>query len=1283
MKERRKNMAYQTDDLVFDIEIRKNLFVLTQFYPTQHKFIISYLEGSNKLTHIDKFNARYQHGDILASYNKDGQIVLNNLAIATKNNETNLQFIQRLSNQITDVNKTIRSFLHPFTQSKKVHQYLIDYINRENPSLKRTHNANFEFENLANPDCFAKFAARYGVVSNFNDAYEGWTKKRLSSSADKMLNDTHSLLNFNRQSTNLTLNDYYYPLKDLDFKDSIRQENRGLRIGYNSEEYDETMIAHLLTTYINHNNFLNLMPKAWQYYQENYQSPMSAYWNAQFQNTKFTNYQAWLLASIKDFFQNIRSIMPASLTDFNSKMFANRRMSSTLDYKTDAFYTKKAYDNANRYVDLMLLLPHPQPLKQVAGMFGLQIKESKSNSDPTKEMPSLEDMTDVIAYNISDVYVTKQLFEIPGFQSTYANRKALIDQYEVLNYQHDDSDTKHKMTPATGDPLKIRRDRVTVNHTNPRIMENIIAPYPNTKLVDKPVVDFIYPAPDVAKEHGIEPYDVLEDTMKWAKEHIPDGKNVFMPIYKYYAQFRGKNFNSEQNGAIKNQQKIVAWNDDRVNIPTRNLADVTSHATVEPLTDKDDLVYKDSNGKLTRISHTKFENKVIKNLPIQNVLGDFVKYADKTHTTVIPSRGWYNASIGGIHGAEDKAELFKADIVKQNQYGSYLIVLKQNNQFITDLTPDEMLQHWEKTYNELYEDRLAKYTSNLIHKLNKEERKTLRQQNRKMNQDIIMPTVTGEEKKLKSVITFHKDGSFSYKIPAPIKKWDDSKVNKRYRYTSTGKTRHQDFNSYYPTLTVRLEIAKNVDGVDQYKIIYIDRLHNKAMAKDPKNSKEVQRKYNIKQQPQKLLLNSLTGIADAKGKMRSKVRVNNRITQMRIIGQLFAWRIGQALALAGAKIVSTNTDGLYASDIDEHTNDQIVKEQTEHMVLGVKPEEVDNFISKDTNNRLEYANGKIQEAKGGTLTAWKGPLWDKKLSHPALNDRVLAEYLAKYNDSVNKEFDWEFAKQELLKFKEKTLQEENGKEKFLIFLQWIMRSNPSSKNFIFANQLKQEEGNWVLDRDQQPVYIEQTNRVFLITEKGQQILNPNQKQPLSLFKASTQIVSTESGVKKHITNTLNNGFGDADPDQLDKINDALYTWKPDVSAFDFVDNPKLIKQFIKDFNHLDDDLRKQELYVENDPLALKVMQHFLSHDELIDATNGVWGQLLYSIEPKGQPTRNKIADCSLAKINDFKEGQFVYLNNRALADYSDDLKQKLIDNIDYDAYVDIVQDKFEKAWQNV
>ena len=58
---------------------------------------------------------------------------------------------------------------------------------------------------------------------------------------------------------------------------------------------------------------------------------------------------------------------------------------------------------------------------------------------------------------------------------------------------------------------------------------------------------------------------------------------------------------------------------------------------------------------------------------------------------------------------------------------------------------------------------------------------------------------------------------------------------------------------------------------------------------------------------------------------------------MRIIGQIFAWRIGQAQVYEGARIPSTNTDGLFTI-MDETLNNKILDEQSKHINVDIEPE---------------------------------------------------------------------------------------------------------------------------------------------------------------------------------------------------------------------------------------------------------------------------------------------------------------------------------------------------------
>lgn len=122
--------------------------------------------------------------------------------------------------------------------------------------------------------------------------------------------------------------------------------------------------------------------------------------------------------------------------------------------------------------------------------------------------------------------------------------------------------------------------------------------------------------------------------------------------------------------------------------------------------------------------------------------------------------------------------------------------------------------------------------------------------------------------------------------------------------------------------------------------------------------------------------------------------------------QLFSWRIGQAQTQAGARIISTNTDGLY-SVLDEEINNRVLAEQAASIGVDIEPEPL-IIVSKDSNNRLELippekdAQGNyttpvweatIASASGASLSCHKGPQPTKSLAHPAVLDYALARYL--------------------------------------------------------------------------------------------------------------------------------------------------------------------------------------------------------------------------------------------------------------------------------------------------
>lgn len=108
--------------------------------------------------------------------------------------------------------------------------------------------------------------------------------------------------------------------------------------------------------------------------------------------------------------------------------------------------------------------------------------------------------------------------------------------------------------------------------------------------------------------------------------------------------------------------------------------------------------------------------------------------------------------------------------------------------------------------------------------------------------------------------------------------------------------------------------------------------------------------------------------------------------------QMFTYQIAQAQTYAGAKIISTNTDGLF-SVFEPEENARILARESKNIHVEIEPEYC-YLVSKDSNNRIEIdENGGIIRASGGSLACHKRPEPTKSLAHAAIIDYALCEYL--------------------------------------------------------------------------------------------------------------------------------------------------------------------------------------------------------------------------------------------------------------------------------------------------
>lgn len=415
------------------------------------------------------------------------------------------------------------------------------------------------------------------------------------------------------------------------------------------------------------------------------------------------------------------------------------------------------------------------------------------------------------------------------------------------------------------------------------------------------------------------------------------------------------------------------------------------------------------------------------------------------------------------------------------------------------------------------------------------------------------------------------------------KKNNGLELNKKYVYTSADLTNHEDFTSYYPNMLRMLDAFFNEGlGYDRYAEIFDNKQKYGILMKDESLSEEERSRYKTLRGGVKLILNSASGAGDAT--FESSIRVNNLIISMRIIGQLFTWRIGQAQTLQGAKITSTNTDGLY-SVLEATFNNEILAKESADIGVEIEPEPI-YLISKDSNNRLEADpnTGEITGASGGTLACREKPDPEKSLAHPAIIDWAMSEYLlisalnykglslsSPFNDQIG---------MNILR---------SAKDKFepthlLQMFQNVIASSTGSISYIFGS---------VDSNPGKPIILQHYNRVFIMKDK-----TPN---TMHLYTATAKKI-TPATIKKR--------------------------------------------------------KRMNERAQQNDPLAMRVLN-----------ANGVMNV-----------TSDK--EAVIKKITGIKTSWYMRIENHSLYELSQNEIDEILDNLDYDKYLELLHDCYERNWRN-
>ena len=567
-------------------------------------------------------------------------------------------------------------------------------------------------------------------------------------------------------------------------------------------------------------------------------------------------------------------------------------------------------------------------------------------------------------------------------------------------------------------PDAVRNDRLTIDSSSAQLSTKSLCPYGH--LHDYDVVSYMYPSEKKAKELGIPRINVLDEAKKffYAKFKQPELRQRFDEIYDYYKSIEGKNFNDSINYMEDHGIKQLPG------LPLdQDIAADMLPPHLRPM----------------KLSQIKFPNTCM-----------FYYKKDGT-----PSSCFVNFSTGGIHGAEYNIRLFEHDMEKyEEQYAAYQEKVNLFSQ-VKALYPDptEIKRNKGVTINGI------KYTPSTF----------------------LKPKAT-------TAVAYYKDLPKAPKAPQLFqltKKKDDTetgwKLNPRYAYTSADATQHEDFTSYYPNLLRMMDAFFNPGlGYDRYGEIFDDKTRYGILQDDESLPKEERALYAVMRNGTKLILNSASGAADAN--FESNIRMNNKIISMRIIGQLFTWRIGQAQTLEGASITSTNTDGLYSARLDANYNNMILEREAAAIHVEIKPEPI-FLISKDSNNRTEIeikgnTLGEVKGANGGTLACRKGPDPEKSLAHPAIIDWALTEYLivcsvgykglsleTPFNDTIG------------MSILSSAREIFNDDIHTLTMFQNVIASSPGSQRFVFATYD---------DRPDAAVPLQHYNRCFIVKNKTNQ-----------------------------------------------------------------------------------------------------------------------------------------------------------------------------------------------------
>lgn len=834
---------------------------------------------------------------------------------------------------------------------------------------------NINLYNLKNKENNIKLARTFGLSDAYNPAIRNEN-------------------NYNTEA----LGDLYIT---MDVEDNYDKNEDPYLMGYNSTNYDLTMLSYYLYETFSLGTqpqylYVELSQKEIETVRNNYepQDPRLSNIKYIFPNgaeaigdivpLPFNNSFAFRYQN-PNVGKTIIEITPPSakrIRTFNNELFSKDfigGMSRRLEYDSYDDYLSGKRSNYNhpmakirknmlltgRHIDVSNLNEKQARvgLKRLLGTLGYQILESDKLDSFNATINNRDDFLELVAYNVSDVVNLELLFTHKVYYSQFTLKRSILARYPELIYEKQENSYQPDINP-----LKVRRDRLTIDSTSAKFAEKSLAPY--GPLNDIEFVSFNYPSQRYIDSHpelNLKQVNMLEVTKNnfYKMFPQPELREKFDHIYNYYKNIEGKNFNNSKQYKLK-------------------------YGTLNEVYQIDDF---------------------------KGVYNNIFYY----HKDGSPSSCFINMSTGGAHGQELAQSLLddeRKDYNKQQEYFDYVKALTNNDPYQVRVAKTlTMPDGVEKKWNYFLKSGA-----------------TLKDPSKSKWKDIKRGVIKE---------------AFPINTKTGLAKRDDKLV-----YTSFDYVIHEDYKSFYPWLLTMMSAFYNEElGYDRYAEFYEAKEINGKLSKDMSLSEDERADYAQQRENNKLIINAASGKADSQ--YDCNITMNNTIISMRIIGQLFIYSLAQAQTYHGAKIISTNTDGLY-SNLEETLNNQILEQEAKKSNIIIEPEPM-YLISKDSNCRIELSTDlkTIYSASGSDLSCYKGPNPSQALDHPAIQDWALTEYfkyMAQNNISFSKEFDKDLARQ-IYESAEKTF----DNIKYLNMFQNIISSSPKAYSYVYGKNLANNE----------------------------------------------------------------------------------------------------------------------------------------------------------------------------------------------------------------------------------